>query len=82
MNNVKILFFATLRTRAGLRSLELELPEGATVADLKTMLVEEIPALAASMHHTLVSLNREFSFDEDVIPSNAEIAIFPPVSGG
>jgi len=34
------------------------------------------------MASTLVSVNREFAFDENVIPEGAEIALFPPVSGG
>ena len=82
MNKVKVLFFATFRTRAGRSSLEVELNNGATVGELKDLLVGEIPALEASLHHTLVSINREFAFDEEIIPEGAEIALFPPVSGG
>ena len=82
MNKVNVLFFATFRTRAGRSSLEVELNNGATVGELKDLLVAEIPALEASLHHTLVSINREFAFDEEVIPEGAEIALFPPVSGG
>ena len=82
MNKVNVLFFATFRTRAGRSSLEVELNNGATVGELKDLLVGEIPALEASLHHTLVSINREFAFDEEIIPEGAEIALFPPVSGG
>ena len=82
MNKVKVLFFATLRTRAQRKEIELNLSNGTTVGELKSMLVEEIPALEASLPSTLVSINREFAFDEEVIPEGAEIALFPPVSGG
>ena len=82
MNKINILFFATMRTRAKRSSLELEIKSDATVAELKEILVAEIPALEASLHHTLVSIDREFAFDEDIIPEDAEIALFPPVSGG
>ena len=82
MNKVNILFFATIRTRAKRSSLELDIKADATVADLKEILINQIPALEASLHHTLVSINREFAFDEDIIPEDAEIALFPPVSGG
>lgn len=82
MNNVTVLFFATMRTRAKRTSMDLELSENTTVSELKTMLVEQIPALEASLPSTLVSINREFAFDEEIIPENAEIALFPPVSGG
>ena len=82
MNKINILFFATMRTRAKRSSLELEIKKDCTVAELKEILVAEIPALEASLHHTLVSINREFAFDKDIIPEGAEIALFPPVSGG
>ncbi len=82
MHKVNVLFFATFRTRAGRSSLEVELNDNATVGELKDLLVAEIPALEASLHHTLVSINREFAFDDEVIPEGAEVALFPPVSGG
>ena len=82
MNKVRILFFATLRTRADRRSMDLELTDNTTVDGLKNILVAQIPALEASLPSTLVSINREFAFDEEVIPKGAEIALFPPVSGG
>lgn len=82
MNKTKVLFFATMRARAGRSSIELELNENTTVSELKEILIEEFPALEASLHHTLVSINREFAEDEEFIPADAEIALFPPVSGG
>lgn len=82
MNQVTIMFFATLKDRAGLRQTTLELPEGARVMDLKARLAEVFPALDQAMASTLVSINREFAFDEELIPAAAEIALFPPVSGG
>jgi molybdopterin converting factor small subunit len=34
------------------------------------------------MESTLISVNKEVAFDDEVIPSGAEVALFPPVSGG
>ena len=82
MNSVTILFFATLKERAGTCSLSLELPPWTMVEDLKTMLKKQFPALAPTLTSTLTSINRNFAFDEDVIPFGAEVAFFPPVSGG
>lgn len=82
MNHITVLFFATLRDRAGVKSLVVDLPEGATVASLKEHLVRKNPNLAQSMETVLVAINREYAFDETVIPKNAEVAMFPPVSGG
>lgn len=82
MNQVKTLFFATLRDRAGVRSTELEIPPQTNVAEFKGLLIEKFPTLAGLINHTLISINNEYAFDETMIPSNAEIALFPPVSGG
>ena len=82
MNRVKLLFFATLRDRAGTRSLELDIPADLTVQGLKAKLSDEYPNLKESMSSVLVTVNREYAFDDAVIPQNAELAMFPPVSGG
>lgn len=82
MNRVKLLFFATLRDRAGTRSMELEIPSGLTVQGLKDRISNEYPNLRESMSSVLITINREYAFDEAVIPQNAELAMFPPVSGG
>jgi molybdopterin synthase catalytic subunit len=77
-----ILLFATLKDRAGARRVDLDLPDGARVLDLKHLLKDRYPALAPALDTAVVSINREFAFDEDLIPTGAEIALFPPVSGG
>jgi MoaE-MoaD fusion protein len=82
MNQINVLFFATIRELAGTRQTHIELPEGASVADAKALLVEKYPALERAMDTTVVAVNREFAPDEDPIPPGAEMAIFPPVSGG
>ena len=82
MNRVKLLFFATLRDRAGTRSMELDIPTDLTVQGLKDKISEEFPNLKESMSSVLITINREYAFDEAVIPQNAELALFPPVSGG
>ena len=49
---------------------------------LKQQLIQLLPSLESSLGSTLVSVNREFAFDGDLIPPGAEVALFPPVSGG
>jgi len=82
MNRVKLLFFATIRDRAGAKSMELDIPEDLTIQGLKDRLASDIPTLKESMKSVLITINREYAFDEAVIPPNAEIGMFPPVSGG
>ena len=82
MNHIKLLLFATLRDRAGAKSIELDIPSESTVQGLKDQISAEYPNLKASMSSVLITINREYAFDEAVIPENAELAMFPPVSGG
>ncbi len=82
MNHIKLLFFATLRDRAGAKFMELDIPTDLTVRGLKDKLSAEYPNLRDAMVSVLITINREYAFDEAVIPPNAELAMFPPVSGG
>ena len=82
MNHIKILFFATIRDRAGTKSIELDIPADTTVLQLKEKLSGDYPNLKESLKSVLVTINREYVFDEAIVPTNAEIALFPPVSGG
>jgi molybdopterin converting factor subunit 1 len=82
MNKIKLLFFATIRDRAGTRSMEIDIPEDMTVQGLMDKISVDYPKLKESMSSVLITINREYAFDEAVIPPNAEIGMFPPVSGG
>ncbi len=82
MTTVTVLFFATLKDRAGVPRTSLELPDGARVTDLKARLMEGFPDLEPALGSVLIAINREYAFDQDPIPDGAEVALFPPVSGG
>ncbi|MFC1936508.1 molybdenum cofactor biosynthesis protein MoaE [Chloroflexota bacterium] len=71
MNKIKVLFFATFRDKTGKKEETVEIPEGITVKTFKE-----------NMGFMLVAVNKDFAFDEDTIPDDAEVALFPPVSGG
>ncbi len=79
---ISVLFFATLRDLAQTKRLVMDLPEGTTVQDLKTKLAKELPALGPALGGCLAAVNKEFAFAGDKIPAGAEVAFFPPVSGG
>ena len=82
MNHIKLLFFATIRDRAGTKSLEIDIPIDLTILGLKEKLSTDYPNLKDSMKSVLITINREYAFDDAVVPLNAEVALFPPVSGG
>ncbi len=77
-----MLLFATLRERAGAKELAVDLPDGTSVRGLKAQLGNAYPGLRSALESVLISINREYAFDEDPVPVNCEIALFPPVSGG
>jgi MoaE-MoaD fusion protein len=82
MNRIKLLFFATIRDRAGTKTMEMDIPDDMTVDGLKDKLASDYPKLKESMSSVLITINREYAFDEAIVPPNAEIGMFPPVSGG
>ncbi|MEK6751988.1 MAG: MoaD/ThiS family protein [Chloroflexota bacterium] len=82
MNHIKLLFFATIRDRAGSKTMEMDIPAAMTIQGLKEKLGADYPNLKESMKSVLITINREYAFDEAVVPANAEIGMFPPVSGG
>lgn len=78
----KVLYFATLRDRAGVREEQVDLTSGATVADLKQAVIERHPGIAEALQTSICAVNREFAMDDQVLYEDDEIALFPPVSGG
>jgi molybdopterin converting factor small subunit len=67
---------------AGASEVRVELPEGATVADLRRRIASDVPALAGLLERCAVAVNDEFADDALTLPHPAEVAILPPVSGG
>ena len=82
MNHINVLFFATLREQAGTKMIEVDIEPGATVEDAKKVILQRFPNMKAAMQHCLASVNHEYSDGTIEIPPAAEVAFFPPVSGG
>lgn len=82
MNHVKILFFATIRDYVGSKVLEMDLPKEMTVREFTRDLMTQYPQLQRMEKSMVVAVNHEYSGNDQILPENAEIAIFPPVSGG
>ena len=79
---VRVQLFAVARQLAAAESVEIELSSGATVAELRAALGEQVPALAPLLRQTLFAVNAEYASDRTVLPKGAEVACIPPVSGG
>jgi len=74
--------FARARELAGAAVVSVELPVGATVADLRRALAAAVPALAGFLERSAVAVNHDFADDGRVLGSGDEVAVIPPVSGG
>ena len=77
---VRVLYFGVLKDIAGGSRAEMELEEGASVADL---LARHRGSGAASVWDSIaVAVNQEYARVGDVLRDGDEIALLPPVSGG
>lgn len=79
---VRVQLFAIAKDLAQTGLIELSMPAGATVGDLRRALATQVPALAGVLGHVLFAINNEYATDLTVLPAGAEIACIPPVSGG
>jgi molybdopterin converting factor subunit 1 len=79
---VTLRLFALARDRAGRPELVLDLPEAATVADLKRVLAATSPELAPLVPNLMIAVDSEYAGDDLTIIPGAEVAAIPPVSGG
>ena len=79
---VSCLFFASLRDLVGEASVQLELPEPATVADLLGLVEQRYPALADYRRAFQVAVDLEMVPHDAPLRSGCEVALLPAVSGG
>ena len=79
---VRVLYFGVLKDVAGQGRAEMELEEGASVADL---LIQHrgLGMAAGSIWDSIaVAVNQEYARVGDVLKDGDEVALLPPVSGG
>jgi sulfur-carrier protein len=79
---VRVQLFAAARQWAGRPMVDVEVPHPATVSRLRQALTRQFPDLVSETPHLLFALNRRYAAEHDTIPEDAEVACFPPVSGG
>lgn len=79
---LRVKLFAVARQRAAAEWLEIDVPEGASVQQLREALAVSCPPLAEVLPHVRFAIDSEYAADSQTIPSAADVAIIPPVSGG
>jgi len=79
---VRVLAFATARDALGAGERTVELPEGGTVAELRSALVRDHPDVEALWPRLAVAVDGALASSETPLRDGAEVALLPPVSGG
>lgn len=77
---VSVLVFGVLKEWLGAQQTSVEVPEGATVAELLSLLSEG--RAADVLRGIAVSVNAEFALRDRVLKAGDEVGLLPPVSGG
>jgi len=80
MMQIHVLPFGVLKDWLGASTAAVELPEGATVADLLERLREDRPT--QWLRGIAVSVNAEYATAAQVLCAGDEVGLLPPVSGG
>jgi molybdopterin converting factor subunit 1 len=79
---IAVQMFAVARQLAQRDQVELELPAGATVGDLRQALAAEVPELTSWLPNIKFAVDAEYADDQRMLTAQQEIACIPPVSGG
>jgi molybdopterin converting factor subunit 1 len=79
---IEVKLFAVAKQIANAESVGVEIPDQATVGQLRQALAAQFPDLAASMPHIAIAVDTQYAADDVVLTANSEVACIPPVSGG
>ena len=79
---IQVRLFAAARQRLGRETIEVLLPTGATLAELRGAIARSQPDLSDLIPHVVFAIDAEYASDEAPLSESAEIACIPPVSGG
>ena len=81
---IDVRYFASLREQLGTAEM-FDLADGATVGQMRDLLIASSDAHAAALSRTRTlrcAVNKVLSKEDALIPAGAEVAFFPPVTGG
>lgn len=79
---IRIRYFASFREVTGKGEERLEVPEGASVAEARALLLERYPRLQGIMERSLCAVNRSYVAPETRLHEGDELVFIPPMGGG
>lgn len=74
--------FAALRDLAGSDAIEVDLPDGAAVRELRLEIGKRLPLVRNLLARSVIAVNHNTVDNEHVLAPADECAVIPPVSGG
>jgi molybdopterin synthase catalytic subunit len=79
---IAVQLFARLRELAGRSDVDCDVPDGATIRDVWTVVAAKYPALAPFGSSVSCARNEDFARMQTPVADGDAIAFLPPVSGG
>jgi len=79
---IRIRYFASFREISGQNEEILTLDDGATITDVRALLLARYPRLRAVMERSVCAVNRGYVAPETVLHEGDEVVFIPPMGGG
>ena len=79
---IRVKLFAAMRDLTGDEVAEVELPDGATVGDLRRELGKQLPLARSLLTRSAIAVNHDVAENDRPLRATDEVAAIPPVSGG
>ncbi|HVT27156.1 MAG TPA: MoaD/ThiS family protein [Lacipirellulaceae bacterium] len=79
---VRVKLFAVAKDLAGADQITVDLPNDATVSDVRAAIVAAHPALEQIVPCALFAVGAEYATPDTRLNERSEVAVIPPVSGG
>ncbi len=79
---IRIRYFASLREITGQHEEILTLHEGATITEVRALLVERFPRLESILARCVCAVNRGYVAADTVLHEGDEVVFIPPMGGG
>jgi molybdopterin synthase sulfur carrier subunit len=80
--NIRIRYFASLREITGQSQEVLALTEGASISEVRALLVERFPRLQSILERCVYAVNRGYVPADTALHEGDELVFIPPMGGG
>ncbi len=79
---VKVLYFASLKSKLNKSYEEIDIDKDITVKALKDLLSRKYPDLKEILDNCMIAINESYVDENSLLKDNDTVAIIPPVGGG